>query len=229
MSRLEGKIIAVTGAGAGFGRAIVQKLIAEGAKVLGIDLIASNNEETASLCPNGTFFQLTADVAAEETWQNVLRLSNEHFGHAPTVIVNCAGVVHLGQEPHLVSECEFDNVFKVNVKPLYLSTKVIVPFWIENKIEGHFINIGSISQARPRPTTVWYAGSKGAVTAVTRGLAAAYAKHRIRFNVIRPSIGETAMSVMQTDLLNTKNCADLSIGFLGYKVAKTLQKDGQSD
>lgn len=82
------------------------------------------------------------------------------------MIVNCAGVVHRGQDAHLVPEEDFDRVFNINVKPLYLSTKVIVPFWIEKNIPGHFINIGSISQSRPRPSTVWYASSKGAVTVV---------------------------------------------------------------
>ena len=63
-------------------------------------------------------------------------------------------------------------MFKVNVKPLYLSTKVIVPYWKENKIEGHFINMSSISQPRPRPFLVWYAASKGAVTVVSGAFAA---------------------------------------------------------
>ena len=135
---------------------------------MAIDVHASNNEETAALCPANACVPFTADITVEQTWQDALVLTQKHFGAPPSIIVNCAGVVHLGQDPHNVPEDDFDLVFKVNIKPLYLSTKVIVPFWIQNQIEGHFINIGSISQARPRPSTVWYASSKGAVTTVCK-------------------------------------------------------------
>jgi len=52
-----------------------------------------------------------------------------------------------------------DTLARVNVKPIYLSTKVIVPYWKEKKIQGSFINLSSISEPRPRPFVVWYAAS----------------------------------------------------------------------
>lgn len=140
--------------------------MSEGAKVLGIDLSDGNNEETKTLCPKDTFVPLNADITLAKTWETTLLLGEQHFGSEPSIIVNCAGVVHLGAEPHEVTEDMFDLVFKVNVKPIYLAVKVIIPRWIETGTHGSFINIGSISQARPRPTTTWYAASKGAVTAV---------------------------------------------------------------
>ena len=53
-----------------------------------------------------------------------------------------------------------DVAIRVNVKPIYLSTKVIVPYWKEKKAQGSFINMSSISEPRPRPFVVWYAASK---------------------------------------------------------------------
>lgn len=57
-------------------------------------------------------------------------------------------------------------MWRINVKPLYHSAKICVPYWREQKRAGLFLNLSSISASRPRPGVVWYAASKGAVTAV---------------------------------------------------------------
>ncbi|EXJ76459.1 uncharacterized protein A1O5_00967 [Cladophialophora psammophila CBS 110553] len=187
MGRLEGKVIIVTGAGSGFGRGIVKKATSEGSHVLGIDINQAGNEETATLVPQGTFSHLTASVASEQTWREALQLAQHKFSAIPDTVVNCAGYVHLGADAHMVPEEDFDRVWQVNVKPLYLTVKVVVPYWIEKGIPGHVINIGSIGSQRPRASTIWYTASKGALDTATEGLAGAYAKHRVRFNIIRPS------------------------------------------
>ncbi|OAP63172.1 hypothetical protein AYL99_02399 [Fonsecaea erecta] len=195
MGRLDGKSIVVTGAGAGFGRAIVQKLTAEGASVLGVDINTSENEKTVTLCSAnpGKAHAFTGDITLESSWRSILSTVLEKNSNRLDVVVNCAGVVHLAGPSHEIAEEEFERVFRVNVKPLYLSTKVIVPWWKENKVPGLFVNLSSISEPRPRPNLVWYASSKGAVTVATKGLAAEYAVDQIRYNCIRPAVGETAM------------------------------------
>jgi hypothetical protein len=80
----------------------------------------------------------------------------------------------------------------INVSPLYNSAQAIGPHFIAQH-HGVFINISSISAPRPRPNLVWYAGSKGAVSAITKGLAAEYAPHGIRANAICPVVAETGM------------------------------------
>lgn len=146
---------------------IVQKLTAEGASVLGVDINAKENESTAASCPSGSCHAFAADITLESSWREILSTVLLKFSNRLDVVVNCAGVVHIAAPSHEVPEDQFDLMFKVNVKPLYLSTKVIVPWFKENKVAGSFVNLSSISEARPRPNLVWYAASKGAVTVVS--------------------------------------------------------------
>jgi 3-oxoacyl-[acyl-carrier protein] reductase len=81
---------------------------------------------------------------------------------------------------------------KINVKQYYVSAKVIVPYF-RKQGGGVFVNISSISAPRPRPLLVWYAASKGAVSAATKGLAAELAADNIRVNAVLPVAAETAM------------------------------------
>jgi 3-oxoacyl-[acyl-carrier protein] reductase len=154
MGRLDNKVIVVTGAGAGLGRGIVKKLTAEGAKVFAVDMNGETVKATADAVPGGSCVAHTADVTSEESWQEILKAAKDKFSRID-IVVNCAGVVHNAAPSHEVPEEQFDLMFKVNVKPLYLSTKVFVPYWRQNSIKGSFINLSSISQPRPRPNLVW--------------------------------------------------------------------------
>ncbi|KIX98578.1 uncharacterized protein Z520_05879 [Fonsecaea multimorphosa CBS 102226] len=195
MGRLEGKVIIVTGSGSGFGRGIVKKATSEGARVLGIDINEAGNKETSSLLtPTAQFARMEGDAGSEQTWHSALKMAHREFSTIPDTVVNCAGYVHIGADAHTVPEEDFDRVWQVNVKPLYMTVKVLVPFWIANGVPGHVINIGSIGSQRPRASTIWYTASKGALDTATEGLAGAYAKDRIRFNIVRPSFGNTPMA-----------------------------------
>ncbi|KPI42836.1 4-formylbenzenesulfonate dehydrogenase TsaC1/TsaC2 [Cyphellophora attinorum] len=199
MGRLDDKVIIVTGAAAGFGRGIVLKLTREGAKVLAVDMNEAGLQETIAeaSCSNtaspNSCTAFTADISKESSWRSLLQACLEAFGGRLDTVVNCAGVVHNAGPSHEVAEEQFDLMFRVNVKPLYLSNKVITPWFVENKVKGSFVNLSSISEPRPRPFLVWYAASKGAVTVTTKGLAGEYAAQGVRFNCIRPAVGETAM------------------------------------
>ena len=91
-----------------------------------------------------------------------------------------------------VDEDEFDRVFNINVKSIYLMTHAVVPL-MRQQGGGVMINIGSTAGIRPRPGLTWYNGSKGAVNLMSRSMAVELAPDRIRVNAVAPVMGESAM------------------------------------
>ena len=83
---------------------------------------------------------------------------------------------------------DFDKVFAVNVKSIYLSTNVLVPYMQKKGKGGSFVTIASTAGIRPRPGLVWYNASKAAVINGTKAMAVEYAKDNIRFNSICPVV-----------------------------------------
>jgi len=92
-----------------------------------------------------------------------------------------------------VTSDEFDRVFNVNVKSIYLSVLAAVPRMQKQGHGGSIINISSIGSLRPRPGLVWYNASKAAVTNATKGLAAEYGQDNIRVNAIAPLLSGTGL------------------------------------
>lgn len=190
--RLEGKVAIVTGGGAGFGVGIVEKFAAEGAKVVVLDIIEENAQNVAAAQPQNSCVALKGDVSSEADWKTALDTALKTFGKLD-VVVNNAGVVYPACSSTETTEMDYDRVMNVNLKSLYWSTKVVIPYFLGRDEGGLFINISSISSCRPRPNLVWYGASKAGVTNATKGLAIEWAKHKIRFNVIHPVAGETNM------------------------------------
>ncbi|RAH55766.1 alcohol dehydrogenase [Aspergillus piperis CBS 112811] len=188
--RLQGKTALITGGAQGFGKAIVIKFIAEGARVLVLDIIEPPEEFQGDLSNNITYVR--GDVTSLDDWQKALEQALSVYGHLD-IVVNNAGVLHKAQPSIELSDEEWERVFRVNVKQIHLSTKTIIPYFLKENRAGLFINTSSASGARPRPNLVWYGASKGAVNTATKGLAIEWAPHNIRVNAVCPSVGDTAM------------------------------------
>jgi 3-oxoacyl-[acyl-carrier protein] reductase len=108
------------------------------------------------------------------------------------ILVNNAGTTHRNKSALEVSEDEFDRIYAVNVKSIYLTTLAAVPAF-EARGGGVIVNVASTAGVRPRPGLTWYNGSKGAAITLTRSLAAELAPRRIRVNAINPVMGETGL------------------------------------
>ena len=107
------------------------------------------------------------------------------------IMVNNAGTNI--PEPMLdVTEAEFDAVFAVNVKSIYLFAQNVVPV-MRKQGGGAILNIGSTAGIRPRPGLTWYNATKGAVNLVSKSMAVELAPDRIRVNAIAPVAGETPL------------------------------------
>ncbi len=191
--RLQGKIAIVTGSGSGFGEGIARRFAEEGARVVVNDINVANGERVAReiTAAGGQAKFCAGDVSRDHDVSHLVAFALAGFGDLD-IVVNNAGTTHRNQPLLDVAEEEFDRIYRVNVKSLYLSAKHAVPHFRKKK-SGVFITVASTAGVRPRPGLTWYNGSKGAAIVTSRSMAAELAPDNIRVNVINPVAGETAM------------------------------------
>jgi len=184
--RLKGKVAIVTGAASGFGAGIAKRFVEEGAKVFVVDIDEENGRRMAKAL--GSPF-LRADVTRSADWA---RLVAEASGL--NIVVNNAGWTHRRKPYVEVTEAEFDKVYAVNVKSIYLSAIHALPAF--RKLGGGcFVNIASTAGVRPRPGLTVYNSSKGAVITMSRSMAAEFGPDKVRVNVVNPVFSpDTALS-----------------------------------
>jgi 3-oxoacyl-[acyl-carrier protein] reductase len=188
--KLDGKIAIVTGAASGFGRAIAELFAQQGARVAMADINGAGVREVAAAFGKAAL-PLTCDVSRKADVDGMVRAAERAFGGVD-ILVNNAGTTHKNQSLLNVSEAEFDRIFAVNVKSIYLTTIAAVPR-MEARGAGIIINIASTAGVRPRPGLTWYNGSKGAVITLTKSMAVELAPRNIRVNAINPVMGETGL------------------------------------
>lgn len=188
--RLENKIAIVTGAASGFGRGIAELYAAEGCKVVIADLNGNGAEDVARTIGSSAV-AFRCDVTKRADVDAMIAAAVTAFGGLD-ILVNNAGYTHRNQSLMTVAEDEFDRIYAVNVKSIYLATLAAVPE-MEKRGGGVIINTASTAGVRPRPGLTWYNGSKGAAVILTKSMAAELAPMNIRVNAINPVIGETGM------------------------------------
>lgn len=188
--KLQGKVAIVTGAASGFGRAIAERFVLEGAEVVVADINGGGALELAKSFGDKAV-AVTCDVSLKHDVDVMVRAAIEAFGGLD-IMVNNAGITHKNQPMLDVSEDAFDRIYAVNVKSIYLSALAAVPH-MEKRGGGSIINTASTAGVRPRPGLTWYNGSKGAAITLTKSMAAELAPKNIRVNAINPVMGETGM------------------------------------
>jgi 3-oxoacyl-[acyl-carrier protein] reductase len=185
--RLKNKLAIVTGAGSGFGAGIAKRFAEEGARVIVNDINTEAGNRVAREL-GATFAQ--ADVTKSEDWAKLVRAAGPDLD----IVVNNAGWTHRNKPYLEVSEAEFDRVYAVNVKSIYLSALHAVPVF-RKRGRGCFVNIASTAGLRPRPGLTVYNSSKGAVILMSKSMAAEFGADRIRVNCVNPVFSpETALS-----------------------------------
>ena len=188
--RLKGKIAVVTGGASGFGEGIVRKFVAEGARVIIVDINLTAAEKLATELENAcSAYQ--CDVSKSDSMEALKNHVVSEHGKLD-VLVNNAGITHLPQAMEDISEQEFDKVFSVNAKSVYLSAKYFVPL-MKKQEGGVILNVASTAGVSPRPRLSWYNASKGWMITATRSMAVELAASNIRVNALNPVAGETPL------------------------------------
>jgi 3-oxoacyl-[acyl-carrier protein] reductase len=108
------------------------------------------------------------------------------------ILVNNAGITHLPMEMEAVGEDEFDRIFAVNCKSVYLTARALVPA-MRAAGGGAILNMASTAALSPRPRLSWYNASKGWMVTATKSMAVELAPAGVRVNALCPVAGETPL------------------------------------
>ncbi|GAA3563836.1 SDR family oxidoreductase [Amycolatopsis ultiminotia] len=176
MTRLRDRRILVTGAASGIGRATVQRLLAEGARVVATDVSPVELEDPA-------LKTAALDVSEEASVVAGVAAAVEHLGGLD-VLVNAAGIL-LAAHTHETPLELWNRVLSVNLTGTFLVTREALPALIES---GHsvVVNFSSTSASFAHPYMAAYAASKGGIQAMTHSLALEYSKRGVRVVSVAP-------------------------------------------
>ncbi len=193
MDRVRNKVCIVTGGALGIGRACVERLAEEGAKVALFDMLDADGEAlVATLRARGVEAMYRhVDVAVEAQVQAAIAAVVARFG-ALHVLVNNAGISGSTKLTHEITEAEWDRVQAVNVKGVLFCTKHVIPH-LRAAGGGSIVNLSSIYGLVGAADVPAYHASKGAVRLMSKTDAMVYAPDRIRVNSIHPGYIWTPM------------------------------------
>jgi len=193
MGRVEGKVAIVTGGALGIGRATCVLLAKEGAKVAVTDILDDEGMAVVDeIDKDGGIAQFWhLDVSNEDAVKKVIDAVSYKFGRID-ILVNNAGISGANKCTHKLTEGEWDEVMRVNVKGVFFCTKHTIPHLIKAG-GGSIINLSSIYGMISSMDVPPYHASKGAVRIMTKTDALTYARKNIRVNSVHPGFIWTPM------------------------------------
>jgi NAD(P)-dependent dehydrogenase (short-subunit alcohol dehydrogenase family) len=176
--RLADKAVIVTGSTTGIGEAIARRFVAEGARVLVHGTERDLGEKVVSDLGMGRAALHVDDLSDAEAPRRIVDAALSAFGRLDAVVNNAAWIVRSNLDT--TDAALFDRCMAVNVRAPMLLIKAAIPHL--RRAEGSVLNIGSINGYSGESNQLAYSLSKGALMTLTRNLADAYGRQRVRFN-----------------------------------------------
>jgi len=193
LSRLDGKVAIITGAGSGIGRASAILFAKEGAKVVVADWITEAGEETVKIIKGagGEATLIETDVSNTEDTKRMVKIAIDTYGKLNIVFNNAA--ICPGEPLTESTEENFAKTIAINLKGVWLAMKYAIPEMI--KSGGSIINTASVDAGRGHPGLSIYSATKGGVVSMSRTAAVEYGAQNIRVNWIKPGPTKTPLSM----------------------------------
>ena len=190
MARFDGKVVIVTGAGQGLGRAYAEALAAEGASVVVAEINEGTAKDTAEaiVSAGGTALAVRTDVTDPDSCEAMVAAAVERFGTVDVLVNNAA--IYDGLEMDAFEDLDlatWDRVMAVNVKGTWLATRAVTPL-MKEKGYGKIVNISSTVAYIGPPLLLHYVASKGAIVAMTKALAKELGEYGIRVTALAPGM-----------------------------------------
>jgi len=203
----QNKVAIVTGGSRGIGRAIVEALAREGAKVA---FTYAQNKVLADQLANGdTILGFQTDVADFNQAKEFVKQIKEKWGGVD-ILVNNAGITR-DKLAALMSEKDWDDVIDTNLKGVFNITKPVIGLMIRQK-RGAILNITSISGIVGMPGQLNYSSSKAGVIGFTKALAKELAKANVTVNALAPGFVETDMTAVLNEEYKAKALEQVPLG-----------------
>ncbi|WP_007023663.1 SDR family NAD(P)-dependent oxidoreductase [Saccharomonospora iraqiensis] len=187
--RFAGRVVVVTGAASGIGRATASRVVREGGRVVAVDLAADKLDELVAEFDDTRVVAVPADITSDEDVARVVAAAGDRIDG----LANVAGITDDFSPVHEVSDAVWQRVFDVNVHGLFRLTRAVVPTMLAAG-SGAIVNIASEAALRGSAAGAAYTASKHAVVGLTRSAAFMYGPSGIRVNAVAPGGVATGMS-----------------------------------
>jgi NAD(P)-dependent dehydrogenase (short-subunit alcohol dehydrogenase family) len=220
---LDGKTAVVTGAASGIGAAVAKRLAEAGADIAVLDVDKTKGpqieKDIQKLGLRAKFF--ACDVGCRSQCQKAIDGVLKDFGRLD-ILVNNAGVI-IRKNIVDLSEGEWDRVLDINLKSIYLLSRLVIPLMLQNK-GGSIVNLGSGWGIKGGPDAAAYCASKSGVVNLTRAMAIDHGRHGIRVNCVCP--GDIHTALLESEAAQLKQ--DLN-EFLGEASDRPIPRVGSPD